>query len=127
MVAATGVASCSSDEPSTEACRPVAPGADGTTVLEVAASNMAFDFECIEVQPGPISVTFANEDSGVPHNFRVKGHGVNEATDLETGRVVQDLEFELTEVGTYEVQCDPHPNMRAAIVVADAGEDAPAS
>lgn len=121
---------CSSDEPSTEDCRPVAPGssADGTTVLEVAAKNMAFDFGCIEVQPGPVVITFTNEDSGVPHNLRVRGQGVNEATDLEKGPSTQELDLDLTAPGTYEVKCDPHPSMKATIVVADpAAEDPPAA
>lgn len=106
---------CSSDEVSTDDCRVVVPSAPGRTEVTVTAKNMAFDVECLQVEPGTLVVTFVNEDKGVPHNFNLKGEG---ATDLTTGPDEQVLTLDLPEPGTYGFVCDPHPNMTGAVVVA---------
>jgi plastocyanin len=82
---------------------------------------MAFDEGCFQIEPGPVEFTFVNDDDGVSHNLHVSGQGVNEATPLERGKTTQVLELELTEPGTYDFKCDPHPEtMKGQIVVADA-------
>ncbi len=114
-----GLASCGDDETADPVdCEVVAPS-DGVTRVDISAENMKFDASCLQLEPGPVEFTFNNEDSGVSHNLRVEGHGVNEATDLERGTNTQVLEVELTETGSYEFSCDPHPNMKGTIQVVD--------
>lgn len=123
-----GLASCGDDETADPVdCEVIAP-VDGITRVEMTAENMSFDVGCIQLQPGPVEFTFHNEDSGVSHNLRVEGHGVDEATELERGDVTQVLEVELTELGDYEFACDPHPNMKGTIQVVDpAAEETPST
>lgn len=104
-------------------CEPLAP-TDGVTELTVVGKNLAFDVECVEIEPGPLEITFVNEDSGVSHNIHVTGPGgVDEATDLERGKVTQELVLDLVEPGTYKFICDPHPSsMKGHIVVREPGE-----
>lgn len=115
-----GLSGCGSSDGDSGACTVVAPTAKGRTEVTVEAKAMAFTTSCLQVQPGTLVVTFENRDKGVPHNFRVKGHGVNDATDLKAGPDTQTLTVDLTETGTYQFLCDPHANMRGKIVVAEA-------
>lgn len=126
MLAATilvGLAGCGGDDPvDLSNCDRVAT-VDGVTKLTITGKNLAFDVDCVEVEPGPVVITFVNDDSGVSHNIHVTGPGdVNEATALERGKVTQVLEVELTEPGTYKFVCDPHPStMKGNIVVEPVG------
>ena len=108
------LAACGGSDVATDDCRVVAPTASGRTEVTVTAENMAFDVECLQVEAGTLEVTLVNADEGVPHNFHLKGEG---ATDLTKGPDEQVLVLELTEPGTYPFTCDPHPNMKGAIVV----------
>lgn len=121
VVLALGVAGCGDDDTADlSKCETVAP-TDGLTEITITGKNMAFDAECFQVEPGPVEFTFVNDDDGVSHNLRVSGPGdVDEATDLERGKVTQTLEVDLSESGTYDFKCDPHPNtMKGKIVVGD--------
>lgn len=111
LAVAVTLVGCGDEEVATDDCTVVEPGSDGRTVLELGADNMAFDFDCVEVQAGPVDITFDNRDSGVAHNLKVAG----EATELTAGPDVQELTVDL-EVGDHDVTCDPHPNMKAVIV-----------
>jgi plastocyanin len=106
---------CGGNDVDTDDCQVVAPVSPGRTEVTVTAKSMAFDVECLQVEPGTLVVTFVNEDSGVPHNFHVKDEG---STDLTNGPDEQVLTLELPDAGTYDFVCDPHPNMKGAIVVA---------
>ena len=108
------IVSCGGSDVNTDDCRVVAPTGEGRTEVTVRAENMAFDAECLQVEAGTLVVTFVNEDDGVPHNFHVKGEG---STDLTEGPDEQVLTLELTDPGTYDFVCDPHPNMKGAIVI----------
>ena len=116
---------CGDDEGAVDLsdCVTVAP-AEGVTKITITGKNMAFDEECFQIEPGPVEFTFVNDDDGVSHNLHVTGQGVNEATDLERGKVTQMLEAELTEPGTYKYVCDPHPTMKGNIVVGEPAADA---
>jgi len=114
--AVLALSGCGGDDVDTSDCRVVEPAADGRTEVTVRAKSMAFDTDCLEVQPGTLVVTFANDDKGVPHNFNLKGEG---STDLTTGPDEQVLTVELPDPGTYDFVCDPHPQMKGAIVVAE--------
>jgi plastocyanin len=119
-----GLAGCGSDDGAVDlsGCVSVEP-ADGVTKLTITGRNLAFVEECFQVEPGPVEITFVNDDGGVSHNIHVKGPGdVNEATPLERGKVTQVLEVDLVEPGTYRYVCDPHPSMKGNIVVGEATE-----
>lgn len=122
LVGAFALTACGGDDDDAGApreCVTVAP-VDGVTELTVTGKNLAFDVECFEVQPGPVSFTFVNADSGVSHNLHVSGPGgVNARTDLERGETTQVLELELTEPGRYDFVCDPHATMEGQINVVD--------
>jgi plastocyanin len=106
---------CGSDKVDTADCTVVEPTAPGRTEVTVKAKAMAFDTSCLQVSPGTLQVTFVNEDENVPHNFNLKGKG---STSLQPGPDTQVLEVELPEPGTFNFVCDPHPQMKGAIVVA---------
>lgn len=117
---------CSSDsEVSKDDCTIVDPTSPGVTELTIVAKDMAFSESCVQVQPGTLTITFENEDGKVPHNLRVKGDGMNEATGLEAGPFTEDLKLELSNPGDYPFSCDPHANMKGVIVVAKADAGAP--
>lgn len=121
LVGSVALVGCGGDDESaaTRECITVAP-VDGVTELTVTGKNLAFDVECFEIQPGPVSFTFVNADEGVSHNLHVSGPGgVNQRTDLERGETTQVLELELTEPGRYDFVCDPHATMEGQINVAD--------
>lgn len=115
LLLAALLVACGESKVDTSNCRPVAPTAKGRTEVTVKAKDLAFDVECVKVQPGTVVVKFVNEDKGVPHNLHVLGEG---STDLTSGPDEQTLTLRLTAKGTYDFKCDPHPNMKGAIVVA---------
>lgn len=117
---------CSGDsEVSKDDCTIVDPTSPGVTEMTIVAEDMAFSESCVQVQPGTLTITFENEDGKVAHNLRVKGNGVNESTELESGPFTEDLTLELPNPGDYPFKCDPHPNMKGVIVVAKADAGAP--
>lgn len=121
LVGALALTGCGSDDDAgaPRECVTVAP-VDGVTELTVTGENLAFDVECFEIQPGPVSFTFVNQDEGVSHNLHVTGPGgVNARTDLERGETTQVLELELTEPGRYDFVCDPHATMEGQLNVVD--------
>lgn len=77
-------------------------------VLELSAENIAFSASSLEAGAGEVTIRFANNDDGVPHNLHVTGAGVDEKTDIEPGPVTQRLEMTLPS-GTYTYVCDVHP------------------
>lgn len=117
---------CGSDETADrEDCTVVAPTSPGVTEMTITAKDMSFSESCVEVQPGTLTIEFVNEDKSVAHNLRVKGNGIDEVTALESGPFTEDLTVELTDPGEYPFKCDPHPNMKGTIVVAEADAGAP--
>ena len=80
----------------------------GGTSLELSAENIAFSTSSLRADAGEVTIGFANNDDGVPHNLHVTGVGVDEKTDIEPGPVSQRLALTL-ESGTYTYVCDVHP------------------
>ena len=104
----------------TEVSAPAA--ASSSVTLVTKGSNLKFDKESITVAAGPVTITFDNQDSGIPHNINVfegtdaKGTSVGK-TDLETGPVTQELKLDL-KPGTYFYHCDAHPTtMKGTLTV----------
>lgn len=88
--------------------------AEGGAVT-IVSDRLAFDVELVEAPVGTLHITHDNQDDGVPHNIAVTGNGVDEATELEKGSVVQELTVELPEPGVYTFVCAIHPRMVGTI------------
>lgn len=85
--------------------------------LEVNAQDIAFDVDRIEVAVGQaVTVTFNNNDTGIPHNLHVEAGGVDAKTDIAPGPDTQTLEFTIDEAGSYTFICDVHPQMTGDLV-----------
>lgn len=77
-------------------------------VLELSAENIAFSASSLEAGAGEVTIRFANNDDGVPHNLHVTGSGVDDKTAIEPGPVKQRLAMTLPS-GAYTYVCDVHP------------------
>lgn len=90
---------------------------DGDVVIELVAERIQWDQDTLTAPVGTVTFLIDNQDSGIPHNLRVTGHGIDEATELESGEVVQELEVTFPEAGSYDYICDIHPNMDGTIEI----------
>lgn len=90
------------------------------TECEIAAAQIAFDKDLIQVPAETdVTVTFNNNDTGVPHNFKVwedeaaaqsadTGAQIA-ATDNINGGASAEAEFNSGPPGEYYFNCDIHP------------------
>ncbi len=95
-----------------------AAGTAAAPVTEVTVSSPAtsFDITQIFVPVGqPVTVTYRNDDEGVPHNFHVTGSGLDEKTTLKSGPDVQTLTVTFPAAGDYDYVCDVHPDMTGVV------------
>ena len=83
--------------------------ADPVTELTITSPDTSFDIEHFKVPAGEeITITYANEDDGISHNWNLKG--VDGAkTELERGSNEQTVSFTIDDPGEYEYVCDVHP------------------
>jgi plastocyanin len=99
---------------STDTTRSTGAGAHG---IEVNAQDIAFDLDRIDVTAGEaVTVTFNNNDTGIPHNFHIQAGQVDAKTDIAPGPDTQTLEFTIDEAGSYTFICDVHPDMTGELV-----------
>ncbi|MEX2237857.1 MAG: cupredoxin domain-containing protein [Dehalococcoidia bacterium] len=114
-VLALALVACGGDDDDSGGGAPPA----GTPVesITITARSIEFDIDEFIVEAGAeITVTFENEDEGVPHNIAFSELGVR--TDVEDGPTTQQLTFTADEPGEYEFVCDAHPpQMRGRVVV----------
>jgi plastocyanin len=103
-----------------------AEGGGGGGGLTVTAKALAFDTDEIDLPAGqPTTITFDNQDAGVPHNIAV----YNDSSLSETlfqgeqfpGIDNRPYAIPPLEPGTYYFQCDVHPTMKGSVVVAAPG------
>lgn len=87
---------------------------DGRVTL--VAADIRWDTDCLQAEPGPLTIVVDNRDTRVNHNLHLPTAPGSPATDLEQGPVVQELEVTLT-AGTYEYVCDIHSNMVGTLTV----------
>lgn len=112
------------------ACSPAGPSAGATVVgssgapgaLTIVARNIAFDPPALSVPAGvPLTVTFDNQDAGIPHNLRLLGDAQFSTTLVEseivTGPAIQVVEIPGLVPGRYRFDCTIHPNMIVDLTV----------
>lgn len=95
------------------------PGSSAAAIT-IKAQNIAFDQSSIDATAGqPFSITFDNEDAGVPHNLDIKdSSGASVAkTDISNGPATANLQVPALSAGTYTFVCDVHSNMTGTITV----------
>jgi plastocyanin len=101
-------------------------GGGGGGGLTVTAKALAFDTEEIDLPAGqPTTITFDNQDAGVPHNIAI----YNDESLSETlfqgeqfpGIASQEYPIPPLEPGTYYFHCDVHTTMSGSVVVAGPG------
>jgi plastocyanin len=89
--------------------------------IDVAAADLAFDTENLELAPAGTVINFENDDSQ-PHNIAIypSADELNTALfkgDIINGGASKAYEVGAIEVGTYFFQCDVHPTMKGDAVV----------
>jgi plastocyanin len=122
----TSIQPTSSGSPGTLPCQPES-GTDLTITAPVGASGSGFDKTCFGVAAGKdFSVTFKNDDTGVPHNWELftdssatnRLGGAPDAATFITGPDQTTYQVNALDAGTYYFHCDIHPTMNGQFVVA---------
>ncbi|HSH17758.1 MAG TPA: cupredoxin family copper-binding protein [Candidatus Saccharimonadales bacterium] len=93
-----------------------APAENAVATTSVAIENFMFIPAAIRVKAGD-TVTWTNKDS-VQHNVVADTSGPH----APKGPLLKQNEtygFKFTKAGTYSYFCQPHPNMRATVIVTD--------
>jgi plastocyanin len=88
-------------------------------VIDLVASNMAFDKNTLTVPAGvSVTINFNNKDSGIPHNFAVYQNLAGGQTkpvfvgDVITGPKTITYKFTApSSPGSYFFECDIHPQV----------------
>ena len=101
-------------------------GQDGEIVLDIVALNTAFDPTCLIGPAGePFTVTFENQDQGIPHNFEIlpePGGEVIAGTEVKPGVYTDELDVSALDEGSYYFQCVVHPEpMNGTLAVVTGG------
>lgn len=104
-----------------------APGASGggggqAAVLKITAQNIAFDTQSLTAPANtPITITFTNNDQGVPHNVSIHKESPTGAEvwkgDIVTGPATATYNVPPLPAGTYGFVCSVHPNMTGTLTV----------
>jgi plastocyanin len=111
-----------------ELCEP--EGADVTVTAEPGATANGFEQDCLAAAAGqPFTVTFTNNDEGVPHNWSVYTDpsaaevlgGAGSGANFITGPDETTYDVDALEAGQFYFQCDLHTNMNGTFVSVEAG------
>jgi plastocyanin len=102
-------------------------GGGGTTVV---AKALAFDTDQIDLPAGQgTTLTFDNEDAGVPHNIAIYSDDSLSETLFQgeqfPGIATQEYSIPALDAGTYYFHCDVHTTMSGTVVVGPAGGSGP--
>jgi plastocyanin len=102
-------------------------GGGGTTVV---AKDLAFDTDQIDLTAGqPTTLTFDNEDAGVPHNIAIYSDDSLAETLFQgtqfPGIATEEYQIPALDAGTYYFHCDVHTTMSGSVVVGPAGGSGP--
>ena len=84
------------------------PSPADTTVV---GRNISFSIDTLSATVGQqVTITFDNQDSGIPHNFHVlAGSQGDFQTEIRPGPNTQSVTFTIDVAGTYRFQCNVHP------------------
>ena len=93
VVALPFAAACGSDD----------GGGGGGQVIEVTASDFAFDPKDLSADPGEVTFKLTNAGEN-PHALEIEGEGVEEESDTINAGDSTELTVDLEE-GTYEIYC----------------------
>jgi plastocyanin len=104
-------------------------GEGGAPAVQVAAQNLEFDTNEIDLPPGTAStIAFDNKDAGVQHNIAIYADdSLGELLfkgDLVTGPATATYDVPAIPAGTYFFHCDVHPTMNGSVVVGGDGTGA---
>lgn len=99
---------------------------EGGGGITVTARALAFDTDELDLPAGqPATVTFDNQDAGVPHNIAIYSDSSLSKTLFQGEQFpgVDSREYQIPplEPGTYYFHCDVHTTMSGSVVVAGAG------
>jgi plastocyanin len=97
----------------------------GSVSVRIVAKDLKFDRRTINASPGaPVTVTFDNQDPGVPHNVAFYTNRSAAATDkifagqLITGPSTVEERFTAPDSpGNYYFRCDAHTDMNGTFSV----------
>ena len=100
--------------------------------VTVTAKGLQFDTKEIHLTAGqPSTITFDNQDAGVPHDIAIATDGGFTNTlftgDIITGVTSAEYHVPALDPGTYFFHCDVHPTMQGTVVVAAPSGDPSAS
>ena len=114
------VAACSPAGPSAGAA--VVGSSDAPGALTIIARNIAFEPRALSIPAGiPMTITFDNQEAGIPHNLRLLGDAGFSTTLIEseivTGPAIQVVEIPGLVPGRYRFDCTVHPNMVSDLTV----------
>ncbi len=93
---------------------PAAACTPNGTSLQISAHDIKFDKSCLAAPAGkPFTITFKNEDSGVPHDVAIYTNS-SATTTLFKGTVITGpstitYHVPALKAGTYYFRCDIHP------------------
>ncbi len=91
-------------------------GSAPSSELTIVGKNTLFDKTELVAKAGEITITFDNQDGGVPHDFAIfesedaanAGEEPIASTEIQNGPVTQTLKVSL-EPGEYYYRCTVHP------------------
>lgn len=94
-------------------------GSAGSPVTEatITSPDLSFDVTTVYVPAGvPVTLTYDNQHTGVPHNLHVTGTGVDEMTPIRPGPDVSTITVTFPEPGEYGYVCDVHSSMTGTVI-----------
>jgi plastocyanin len=115
--AASGAASAS---PVASASAAASGGAGGGATVEIVASGIQFTTTDVTAPAGQkLTLTFKNEDAGVPHDVDIKDANGGDVvkTEVFNGVDQKSVEFGPLQAGSYPFVCNVHPNMKGTLTV----------
>lgn len=90
--------------------------AEPVTAVTITSTGLSFDITTVHARSGtPLTVTYRNEHTGIPHNWHVSG-AVDAQTTVKPGPDTQTITVTFPAPGDYKYICDVHPEMMVGVV-----------